>query len=524
MKRTVTGFLLLVFVFCLSVLPAFAAGPGNPSNKEKGCFFYEYSFDNCSTGDARVFGYRRCETGVKGQAYVFSGRDYLEIPQRLGEDFTITLWIKTKAHSLTGSQCYEGNGLVWSDVAFVHNDYILSLLNDKACFFTGNPDMSVLSKSAVTDGRWHFIAVTRRMKSGQVDLYVDGKKEGQMYSSRSALRDQRVIVLGANTIDNRYYLGAMDEVRLYTCALSPKQVLELYKSYQIPSSRAAGLFGSAAKNPFIFQGTIYYIPEGTSRLPDFRKLRPAGRIYNAVLAIRPQDFDKGFPGITNRFEWFAIDYKGQIFIPRAGTYTFSLLSDDGSRLLIDNRTVIDNDGIHPPREKTGKVFLKRGLHSMEVQYFQGPRYQVALVLSLVKNGRKVPLDIRQFAPIKMKESRCQARLTMGSGILFDFNSYGLKPEALRVLDSVLDLLKDYRYQEIVVEGHTDNVGSDAYNNRLSRQRAQSVANYLIAKGIPQAVIKVVGYGKARPVVPNDTEAHRARNRRVEIVVNRPCRN
>ncbi|GEM_PF-1282458 len=485
------------------------------------CQSFYYSFDKCMTYDGQIVGAPRCVRGIIGEAFWFGGRDYIEIPQRLGRDFTITLWLKTTKPSLRGNQCFEGNGIIWSDVPRVHNDYILSILNDRACFFTGNPDRSIVSSSRLTDGKWHFIAVTRRMSNGHVILYVDGRQEAEMYSSRLPLTDQNYIAIGANVVDGRYFVGSIDDLRLYACVLDRSQIRQIYNSV-VQGRDLAGVFGTTSRNPFIFQGNIYFIRPGTSRLPDFSRLKPVGKIYSAVLNIPPQDFQKGFPGVTNRFEWFAIDYKGKIYIPKSGTYTFSLLSDDGAKFIIDGKTVIDNDGIHPPREKISSINLEKGLHEVEVQYFQGPRFQVALVLSLVENGRKVPFDIRRFAPVSLKEERCQARLTLGSSILFDFNKYNLRPQAIKVLDSVVDVLKGYDYNQIIVAGHTDNIGSDSYNYQLSRQRARAVADYLIARGIPSMRIKIVGYGEKRPIVPNDTEEHRAMNRRVEIVVKKNC--
>lgn len=283
-----------------------------------------------------------------------------------------------------------------------------------------------------------------------------------------------------------------------------------------------GIFGSTKKNPFILVGTIYYLPEGTNRLPDFSKLKPVGKIYTSVLNITPRSFSQGFPGVTNRFEWFAIRYKGKIYTPRDENYTFSLLSDDGSKLIIDGKVIIDNDGVHPPYEKTGSVYLKRGIHEIEISYFQGPRWQVALVLSVIWDNKKEIFDIRKFAPVKMEEKRCIVNLTMTSAVLFDFDKYNLKPEARDVLDQVVDFLKTYKYQRVIVEGHTDSIGSQSYNLRLSRKRAASVADYLINNGLPAEKIKIVGYGESKPKYPNDTEEHRAKNRRVEIKVVKPC--
>ena len=184
--------------------------------------------------------------------------------------------------------------------------------------------------------------------------------------------------------------------------------------------------------------------------------------------------------------------------------------------------MIDNDGVHPPTEKSATVRLAKGIHTVEVQYFQGPRYEVALILSYLKDGKKVPFDIRDFAPVQVEEGNCQVNLTLSSGILFDFNSYALKPEAIKVLDEVVGYIENTPYEKVIVEGHTDNTGSAEYNLKLSKKRAQAVANYLIAKGIPADRIEVVGYGESRPKYPNTTEENRAKNRRVEIKLIKRC--
>jgi len=289
-------------------------------------------------------------------------------------------------------------------------------------------------------------------------------------------------------------------------------------SQQAEKQAQKGIFGTTKKNPFIFTGTIYYLPEGTDRLPDFSKLTPVGKIYTEVLNITPRSFDQGFPGVTDRFEWFAIDYKGKIYIPQNGTYTFSLLSDDGAKLIIDGKIVIDNDGVHPPWEKTGSIYLKKGIHEIEVPYFQGPRWEVALVLSVVKNGKKEIFDMKNFALVKMEETEKVTSLIMSSAILFDFDSFQLKSDAKTILDTVVDFLKDYSYSKIVVEGHTDDIGSENYNLKLSRKRAESVAKYFVKKGIPGGKIETIGYGESKPKYPNTSEENRRKNRRVEIKV------
>jgi outer membrane protein OmpA-like peptidoglycan-associated protein len=105
-----------------------------------------------------------------------------------------------------------------------------------------------------------------------------------------------------------------------------------------------------------------------------------------------------------------------------------------------------------------------------------------------------------------------------SDVLFDFNKYTLKPGAREKMAKVAGILLAYPGLKIQVEGHTDSVGSDEYNMKLSESRANSVRDYLTAQNVPAPNVSAVGLGKADPVATNDTAAGRQRNRRVELVV------
>jgi hypothetical protein len=151
------------------------------------------------------------------------------------------------------------------------------------------------------------------------------------------------------------------------------------------------VFGSLQETPRGLTGKVYFIGQETRSLPDFKLLKPVGTIYSEQLAVTPRRFDNGFPGISNRFEWFAIDYQGQFFVGESASYAFRLNSDDGSRLIIDGDIVINNDGIHAPVTRDGSIYLEKGFHNIRVQYFQGPRYQVALVLEVAVPGGEFEL-------------------------------------------------------------------------------------------------------------------------------------
>lgn len=136
------------------------------------------------------------------------------------------------------------------------------------------------------------------------------------------------------------------------------------------------------------KGLVYQISRYSKHLPNFEKLKPKGTIYTSSLNVPPRDFRSGFPGVTTRFEWFAIDYTGRFWIENPALYRFSLTSDDGARLYIDDQLVADNDGIHPPQVRLASLQLARGVHSIRVSYFQGPRYAVALILQIAGPGEE----------------------------------------------------------------------------------------------------------------------------------------
>lgn len=110
-------------------------------------------------------------------------------------------------------------------------------------------------------------------------------------------------------------------------------------------------------------------------------------------------------------------------------------------------------------------------------------------------------------------------LTLKGDVTFDVNSDVVLPGLYNELDRIAQILVKYPQTTIVVEGHTDSSGSDAYNQGLSERRALSVQRLLVDRGIVPARISTVGYGETRPVATNDTPEGRQMNRRVEIRVN-----
>jgi hypothetical protein len=156
-------------------------------------------------------------------------------------------------------------------------------------------------------------------------------------------------------------------------------------------ARAQGpiaVFGTTVVIPSGLRGDIYYLRQNTQTLADLAHLHPQGTIYTTSLNVPPQDFLIGFPGITRRFEWFAIDYSGKFWIETPGLYRFRLVSDDGAMLYIDGQLIADNDGVHSTTVRLGSIRLAGGTHTIRVPYFQGPGNTVALMLEVAGPGEQ----------------------------------------------------------------------------------------------------------------------------------------
>ncbi|MGR3810905.1 OmpA family protein [Jiulongibacter sp. NS-SX5] len=125
-------------------------------------------------------------------------------------------------------------------------------------------------------------------------------------------------------------------------------------------------------------------------------------------------------------------------------------------------------------------------------------------------------EIGEIAEIERIEEGI--KVTMGSGILFDFDSYQLSANSINNIGELAQVLDDYESTDILIAGHTDNVGSDNYNQNLSEKRAAAVADLLVSKGVQRNRLVVRGYGEDSPAYSNETELGQDKNRRVELAI------
>jgi outer membrane protein OmpA-like peptidoglycan-associated protein len=288
-------------------------------------------------------------------------------------------------------------------------------------------------------------------------------------------------------------------------------------------------FGKKDPGLMKLKGAIYFLAQDTESMPaglDSRE--PEGFIYAGRLDVPTREFTEGFPGVSDRFEWFGLLYKGTFQVSTAGTYAWKLVSDDGSRLWIDGREVIDNDGVHGTLDGSGAIQLAKGPHEIKVWFFQGPATELALQLFVTPPGQGERIfDLTDFSAgladalgrVKAEATSEGIRVRMDAQVLFDTGKSVLKPAAQSTLADVAKVIASYPGCLVRIDGHTDAQGDDAMNQTLSVARAESVRTALSGMpGLGGPRYEARGFGESRPVAANDTEAGRRQNRRVEITI------
>ncbi|MBI2571650.1 MAG: IPTL-CTERM sorting domain-containing protein [Candidatus Schekmanbacteria bacterium] len=197
-------------------------------------------------------------TSQFGTSAAFDGiNDYVDTPRNVAENFTLEAWINTTASGLTGSQGYDGNGILWSDVADTADDFVMAILNNALVFFTGNPDTTVSGGPALNDGTWHHLVATRT-QGGNKEIYVDGVLVGSTSTNSNPLNGNPNIFIGGNTLDSRYLNGYIDEVAYYSTVLSRERISAHYMAAaaSVPTMNEWGMIIFTALTGL---GAVYYL-------------------------------------------------------------------------------------------------------------------------------------------------------------------------------------------------------------------------------------------------------------------------
>ena len=189
-------------------------------------------------------------------------------------------------------------------------------------------------------------------------------------------------VPGGNGVGQRFAsLTEVDDLELGQFA-SPSTGLGIFDTAVMPGHGLVGtVYVRDAPIPQVDLFERCFTPSGRLfQMPPFEHLTPVYTFVTGTLNVSPRNYKEGFPtpNMESVVDNFAIRFRGKIAIQTPGTYTFALNSDDGSKLYINQNLVVDNDGVHLPRYVQGNIELTAGMHHIEIHYFQGQAYQIAL--------------------------------------------------------------------------------------------------------------------------------------------------
>jgi outer membrane protein OmpA-like peptidoglycan-associated protein len=290
------------------------------------------------------------------------------------------------------------------------------------------------------------------------------------------------------------------------------------------------VFGTKNTGLINLKGKIYYITnENGEYSPEIEKQKVEGIIYSSKLDVPLRDFTLGFPGVSDRFEYFGIVYYGIFEISEAGEYNFRLSSDDGSRLWIDGNEIINNDAVHGEASTEGTATLTKGLHQMKIWYFQGPATEIALqfFVKMPNSENEEIFDLKNFNKILSSASKtlnasiCDdgIKISLPAKILFDSGKSDVKAGSDESFKALKVFLNMYPEATIQINGYTDATGNSEENLKLSQDRANAVLLKINTNDVSKDIKFVTkGYGDANPVSKNNDENGRALNRRVEIII------
>lgn len=176
--------------------------------------------------------------------------------------------------------------------------------------------------------------------------------------------------------ESKEQIEIVEEVEVITPESMPTELTEAPN----PDALFKACESKTTESDLPIAADVFELSAGTKVLPDFSLLTPVDNICMNQFDIPQRNFTEGFPGVVTLFEWFGINARALLMVEKEGVYEFTLTSDDGSILYINDTEIINNDGTHSTRAKTGSLFLSAGSHDLQLKYFQGPATEIALQL------------------------------------------------------------------------------------------------------------------------------------------------
>ncbi len=185
----------------------------------------------------------------------------------------------------------------------------------------------------------------------------------------------------------------------------------------------------------------------------------------------------------------------------------------GSALAQDVKVLTDSQGV-PVRDSRGVCVLTSGIPHPDCQPKKdapAPKPAAPATPTAPAAPGKPATPAAKPAPASVRQA-----IVIQADALFDFDKSVVRPDGKKNIDNAMAKLAGVDVEMVIATGHTDSVGTDAYNQKLSERRAAAVKEYLVSKGIPASKITTLGKGESQPVATNKTKEGRQKNRRVDI--------
>lgn len=228
-----------------------------------------------------------------------------------------------------------------------------------------------------------------------------------------------------------------------------------------------------------------------------------------TLDIPDSDCNDGFPGHPKLRTQYAMLLDSEVTIKETGCYQFKLKSDDGSILWIQDQKIVDNDGGHGMRTKIDSTVLNPGTYAATLWYFQGHANRFGLQF---KSNYVGP-------PETCPVSKIDIRLDIKSEVFFETGSFEIKSTVKGEMNQLCNEIVASKPKKIEIIGHTDDIGTAHSNQLLSLKRAQTIASELKnCLDDFEVDYKAIGKGESAPLIENNSDESRSKNRRVEIII------
>jgi len=271
---------------------------------------WQRSFDNTNWTDISNTTTSLSETlyGLGNGLNTDGLNDYVSLPKPTLNNMTIEYWVKTTQSSLTGSQWYNGNGIVDAEVGGSTSDFGTALLNGKLAFGIGNPDVTIQSTTSINTGTWYHVAATWNGTTGEMKLYINGVLESTGSGATGTRTAPPNIRIGSIQTGIQYFNGTIDELRIWNVVRTQSEIQSnMYNEVSTSSSLPSYYKFN--------QGTSNGTNTGLTSLTDASGNSNTGTLYNFALTSTTSNWVDGMGGVYY--------YRVEVQTPSCGAAVYS---------------------------------------------------------------------------------------------------------------------------------------------------------------------------------------------------------